>query len=151
MTAQTAEVVPLLPPNRMKPAEAARNRWRVIAEESHSKEQIMNPAYWAHASQKIRAGDIIEVVNDTETFFMELYVKQVERGYAHVIELKFVSMEVKIEETKSPDYKVVYKGPHKKFCVIRNQDDEAIKSEMSKQEAHTWLAQYLKQINDRPA
>lgn len=138
---------PQLPPKRINLAEFVRSTWRVVAEKEHTKEQILSDEYWAHASQQIKAGDLIEVVNDTEDFFMELYVQQVGRGYAKVALLREFSLsDVVAQPDDDPDYEVAWKGPTLKWCGIRKSDGEKIKEGMEKEEAQEWLKQYLKQI-----
>lgn len=79
----------LLPPKRCKIGDSVRNVWRAVAEEGHTREDIMSPNYWAHPAQQMRIGDKIEITNDTQTFYMELYVKNVGKGFAQVVELSY--------------------------------------------------------------
>jgi hypothetical protein len=138
------KVIPLLPPKRIQLAEYVRSTWRAVAEEGHTKEQILDPTYWAHAAQQVKRGDLIEVVNDTETFFMELYVQQVGKGFAKVIELRCIELiKEQVKEAPNNDYEVVYKGPSLRYCVVRKEDGEKVKTEMEKDEANLWLKQYL--------
>lgn len=137
----------VLMPKRIGLAEHIREYWVVTVEENVTRKDLMNPAFWAHASQVLKPYNRIEVRHDAGQFFAELLVLSVGRGYAKVFELSFHELDKSLTpEMQSPDYEIAWKGPALKYCVVRKSDSERIKDGMGKEEAHIWLRDYLQTV-----
>lgn len=138
---------PVLVPGRMKESEFARTLWVVTVEAGVTRNDLTTKEFWAHAAQRLKPYDRIEVRHDEGEFFAEYLVISVGRGYAVVKELDYIELQdTTIEEVQNNDYEVKFKGPVLKWTVIRKADGERVKEGMEKGEAYSWLAQYLKTI-----
>lgn len=143
--AKKLEDKPVLVPGRMKGSEFERTLWCVTVEKTVTREILTDNDFWAHAAQRLKPYDRIEVRQDEGDFFAEYLVLAVGRGWAQVHELSFHKLtEDVVDAPEHPDYYVKYCGPHSRFCVIRRSDGEKIKDQMEKGEANIWLTEYLK-------
>lgn len=135
-----------LQPNRFKIAEYERTVYVATAEKGHTKEDILSPDYWAHAANKLKPYDRIEVRHDEGEYFCELLVTQVGRGWAKVVELSYKELSKSEALPTIPEpYEVVWKGPHRKWAVIRKADGEYIsEGHDDRNKAHNWLVEHLK-------
>jgi hypothetical protein len=157
-TPQAPEVPPkaravVVDPQRMQVAEYVRREWVVTAEEGTSIDDIVHPGYWAHMARQLALYDRIEVRIDTGEFLLELVVKSVGPNWAQVAVLQHHKLVgVADEETSNShsELDVKFKGPIRKWCVVRKSDDEILhEKEESKLAASTWAAQYESTILGR--
>lgn len=165
-----SETVLQMAADRFKLAEHERNVHSITIEEGVTRAQLINPAFLAHVAAKLRPYDQIEVRCDDGTLFAKLLVLQAERTWArvHVLEwhnltTRDVSLSQVGEQAKSgaadkaagpdparalmpeDDYLVQWKGPHKKWCVIRKADGAYMReAEPDKAAATTWLLDWIK-------
>ena len=156
-----SETVLQMSADRFKLAEHERNIHSITIEEGVTRAQLINPAFLAHVAAKLRPYDQIEVRCDDGTLFAKLLVLQAERTWArvHVLEWhNLTTRDVSLSQGEdkesaaaaqklSPedDYLVQWKGPHKKWCVIRKVDGAYMREqEADKSAATTWLADWLK-------
>lgn len=158
---EEAKSNPQLDANRFSLAEQERNLWCVTVEHGITRSQILNPAFWAQFSTKLKPYDHIEVRCDDGTIYAELLVIQSERTWARVHVLNWHDLTTKdiAQSQAAPDtspevppdptkeFKVKYMGPNKKWSVIR-QSDEAIvrEGEANKANAELWLSEYQRVI-----
>jgi len=143
----------VIDPQRMKIAEYVRNEWVVTAEEGTSVDDIVHPGYWAHMARQLSLYDRIEVRIDTGEFLLELLVKSVGPNWAQVAVLQHHQL-VGVADDKTSEahseLDVKFKGPIRKWCVVRKSDDEILhEKEESKLAASTWAAQYESTILGR--
>lgn len=119
---------PQMDASRLMLAEQARNAWVVTVEAALTRAQIAHPDFFAHIASKLRPYDRIEVRSDDGTYFAELLVLEAARNYARVHVLTWTDLSTKdvaqSQGAKGDDkaYRVEYKGPHLKWCAIRNSD-----------------------------
>ena len=160
MAEATQKAQPQLEPARFKPAESSRNVHSITIEQGISRAEILNPAFLAHIAARLRPYDHIEVTCDDGTLYAELLVKTCDRTWAHCHVLKWEDLTTrdvslsqataKPEKAKgnapvNEDFRVEYKGQHKKWCVIRNLDNQFVREdEENKENAQHWLREYLK-------
>lgn len=147
---------PQLDADRFKTAEHERNVWTATVEPGITREQITNSAFWSHMAAKLRPYDQIEVRCDDGRFFGQLLVMSAERTWAKVRVLAWhdftrdvTQAQPKKDDPDAPpvNYKVEWKGPHKKWCVIRLSDSTMVHEEAaSKEDAQRWLDGHLRVV-----
>jgi hypothetical protein len=136
-------------PARMPLAESQRVIYAAIVTEEVTREDLLEPSFWKHVAPKLKSTYRIEVINDTYDFFAEYLVIDAGHNWAVVEELRFVELgqHKQIENDNQQSlFKVVQKGPHLKFCVVRLKDNVVIKDRMGKEEAQTFLKEHLKTL-----
>lgn len=153
------EVIPQLDASRFKVAEAQRNTHQIIIEAGITRRQVLDPAFLAHVARQLQPYTKLEILSDDGTVYAEAIVLQAERTWAriyikewHDLTTKDVSLSKADAERISKAtaeqvaaYRVEHKGPHKLWCVIRNQDGAYVREgETTKAKANTWLEEYIK-------
>lgn len=127
---------------RMGLAEHKRQDWVVDAEEGVTVERILESDYWAYVAGKLQLHDRIEVRQETGEWILELIVVGSGKNWARVYlaakhDLTDSAADVPSTAIK---HKVVFKGHHKKHCVIRIADSALIQEGFaSKGLAEEWL------------
>ena len=140
---------------KLKRAEFERTVYRIKPEDGTEFEDIMKPEYWAHVGRVLRPFDIIEVLFENGTHYVELVVVDCGDLWAKVAVKTDLNLatekksadEVREEAVGNAPYSVAYKGPTVKWAVIRNSDNEYVEKGMAtKAEAESWLTNYLKAL-----
>lgn len=135
-------------PIRMSLAEGVRNCYRVVPENATPFEALLDPAYWAHVSAKLRPTDKIEVEAEDGSYTALLIVRDAGRLYAKVAVVYYVKLdpvEVGAAAVVPSEYSVSFKGPLLKWCVTRGKD--RLREGMgSRGEADAWLQEHLKNV-----
>ena len=134
-------------PARFSLTEHKNQNWTLTVEAGTSVEDIMNPAFLANVAARLEDYDIINVRIDTGEWFAQFLVVEHDRAWAKLIKLTFVEL---VYEGEDPPlgihtgmFSVEFKGPHNKWCVIRQSDKVKIKEQCaSKAEANAWLSSY---------
>lgn len=135
-------------PMRVKLAEVDRQDWVATAEMGTTLEQIIEPSYWAHMASRLKPYDHIEVRVDDGIWLAQLLVKEAGRNWAAVLMLQSYKLETAdVSQTRSSKYKVDWKGPHLKYCVIRLEDGERLQEQMNKRDAQVWLENYERTVS----
>lgn len=128
---------------RLHLAAHVRNIWRVNAEEGTTMDDVLDPIYWAHTAEKLRIGDQIEVLAEEGTWLAFLHVKSQGIGYAVVALLshhQFVPEDDETIEQQHSKYEVRWKGPQRKYAVIRKADGQYMREGFdTKQQAFSQL------------
>jgi len=139
-----------LSPAGLTPAEHISTVYATTSEYGVTKEDILTPSYWAHVAQKLRARDVIRVLAEDGSFYMELLVTAADKTWAKVVALNYIdfnkSGKLTDEQvaTVGNDYDVRF-VPTKKWCVIRKSDRAmVVESLHSKDDAKNWLSIHLK-------
>lgn len=137
--------------NRMQSGDFVRTLWVATVEQGVTREDVMDPSFWAHVSSQFKPYDRIEVRVDDGLFFLELLILACDRTWAKVYELSSHSLtasDVSLTqaEEEMAEYEVKWNGPSNKFVVIRKSDNTIIKKGMEKDEASKFLDGYLKTI-----
>lgn len=139
--------IPSVMPARMSLGQSQRAIYHLTVDMETTREDLVNPEFWKHVAPQLRPTFRIEVINDDYTFFSEYLVIDSGKNWAVVEELRFIDLKThgKISQSnQSSLYKIVNRGPHLKWCVIRLSDNEVIKDKMGKQEAETFLSNYVR-------
>lgn len=135
-------------PHRMKEAEYVRAHYVIDCHEGTAPTDLLDPAYWSHVSKTIKPFDRIEARADNGEWMAELLVIKTGTQEAQVALLNLYDIAKLVGGNPAPkenDYEVEWKGPHKKFCVIRKADQTMVHEGcQTKPEAFQWLANRLK-------
>lgn len=94
-------------------------------------EQLLNPQAWIHVKRKfpeIAVKNRIECVKEDMSLFVELIVTGVSNDIIFVKILRTVDLDDKIEVKEESAYDIVWKGPNKKFAIVRKADKEELRS-----------------------
>lgn len=132
-----------LAPRNFLSSEVVRNQWHAKPEFGTPPEALLDPAYWAHVSSKLRRSDIIYALSEDNTYFSELLVLDVGKLFAKVCQLRCVEIKpAQMLNVEIPEgYEIKFRGP-RKWSVLRGKD--VLKEDMEKQAAETWLTDHLK-------
>lgn len=115
----------------------------------HTLEDAQKPEYWAHSAARLRQSDMIRLIPEDGSYFAELVVVAVGKGYAKVKLLRAVDLHEAVVEdagTALLDAPMFVKwfGPQVKFGVVRKSDNERIKEGFAeKGQAERWMAEHL--------
>lgn len=151
MSAPTTEVkkiaaTPKLVPNRIKGAEYARNVHRATPEASTELKDVLDPAYWSHVAAKFALHDVIEVIPEGAAWYAQLLVVGCSKQHAKVVVLLAQKLRQGNEaapkaDDPKPKFVVEFKGPQRKWSVIRSADKSYVKEGFDgKEDAVKWLA-----------
>jgi hypothetical protein len=135
-----------LDPQRMGLAEHGRQDWVVNAAAGTSVQDVLNPQYWAHMAAQMQPYDRIDVRLETGEWMLELLVGGVGRNWAQVHLLHQHEL-TKLADVmpRAQHHRVEWKGPQRKWAVIRLSDDEILQDgKVSRAEAQAWLEQHEK-------
>lgn len=132
---------PKLVPNRVKQAEFARNAHRATPEQSAKLEDVLNPTYWAHVAAKFAVGDTIEVFPEGGAWYAQLLVVGCSKLHAKVAVISMIKLRAAEKAPKDkPAFAIEFKGPQRKWSVIRTADKSYVKEGLdSKEDAAVWL------------
>lgn len=136
---------------RLNSAGQVWQEWAAMPEAGTPFESLLDDAYWAHVSSKMKPSDVIRVMPDDGAYEAWLRVMDCGRLYARVTlwgdKQDFASGSEQVTVGSSDDYKVEYAGPYHKHRVVRLRDKEVMKTGFgSKEEGTTWLLQHVKAL-----
>jgi len=135
-------------PSRMKPAEYSRTVYHASIEHMTTKEDMLQPKFWAHVAVSMKPGDRIEAMAQDGTFYAELLVVASDRNWSAVHLLSYHDLtktSMNLNEEVSDEYSVVFKGP-KQWCVVRKIDNAILQDKLhSQDDGMKWLEIHLKQ------
>lgn len=141
-----------LVPLRRKLAEHARNTHVVTVEDASHPEDFVKPEFWALVAKEMQIGDRVDIQDDGLTFYGEYLVVACDRTWAKLHELRISHLVAVKEQSVSPDYEIVFKGPHMKYCVVRLSDRSLVhEGAATRQDANTWLLGYARTIGAKLA
>jgi hypothetical protein len=132
-------------PQRMQNAEYLRRDWVCTAEEGTTVDDILDPGYWSHIAGQLTIYDRIEVRIDSGEYLLELLVKDKGRNWAQVALLHHHDLvgKVKTGEATADEFEAVFKGPLRKWCVLRKSDSKVLEEKLAdKGAALGWIASY---------
>lgn len=135
-----------LSPTRLREAEHSVMYWHVTPEHGTPFEALLDPAYWAHVSSRLKPNDHILVDAEDGSYWGEIKVRDAGKLYAKVSKLHYVELDhVEVEQSghEIKGFEVKYRGPVQKWSVIRLMDKAVLKDGMLKNEANLWLTNYV--------
>ena len=137
-----------LSPAGLGQADYVRVVWAATAAFGVTREQIEDPAYWAHVAAKLKPKAKIEVTAEDDSFYAEYLVTSCDKTWAKVVCLKFVDLTataVTREQVEgiTSNYSVEFRGP-KKWSVLRKSDRSVLQEGLhSREDGNKWLAVHL--------
>lgn len=140
---------------RFKQAEYSFNVHNAMIPETDTMEDVKRPDYWSIISNTglMRDGDEIRLVWEDDTLLARAYVLQCGKQWAHIKILETHALVDEVPELPAPlpsGYKIVWRGRHHRFGVIRVADDALIKGENgefhTRADAQKWLTEHLKAV-----
>ena len=140
----------MLDPARFALSEHTNQDWTVTVETGTSLEDILNVAFFSNVANRLRPYDRIRVRIDTGEFYAELLVLGCGKTWAKTVPIFSMDLAAKADEKmqeSNDEYRVQWRGPHLKFCIIRNSDNEPVKERLeTKADAEAWLVNYAKVV-----
>lgn len=123
---------PMVQPARVHLAEFERQDWIANVEIGTTVEQLQDPAYWSLVAAKMKPFDAIEVRAEDGSWVAHLIVVEPGKNYAHVkldrvVQLRNFGIEAERQKKVSVRHKVMHKGAHMKWCIVRIADSAVIK------------------------
>lgn len=94
-------------------------------------EQLLNPQAWIHVKRKfpeLAVRNKIECIKEDMSLFVELIVTGVSNDIIFVKILREIDLDDKISTKEESAYEIVWKGPTKKFAIVRKLDKEELRS-----------------------
>src|SRR5262249_53821478 len=123
MAAHAPQPVLPIPQSAMQDAAFARNWWRVVidAERTPYDRVLADVAVWGPNEAKLRAGDLVEVLDEQATLFALLYLVEHVPGkfipFAGLIKAPLRGLAIGRIEARRNHY-AQWRGPAKRWCVI---------------------------------
>jgi hypothetical protein len=123
VTVQVPRPVPPIPQSAMQDAAFARNWWRVVIDgERTPYDSVLNDVtVWGPNEAKLRAGDLVEVLDEQSTLFALLYlvehVPAKSIRFAELIKAPLGGVAVGRIEARGNHY-AQWRGPAKRWCII---------------------------------
>ena len=143
-----ARKVQELNPTRMAECEFKRTLYVCTAHENTEPEDLLSPDYWTNVADKLRPWDKIEARADDGSWYAEFLVLETSRRWARVVMLNkhnLTTGDVSLTQAKLDEYSVEFKGPERKWSVIRRNDQEMLhEGEQTKASAFAWLSERIK-------
>jgi hypothetical protein len=137
----------MIVPNRVQMAEHGRNHFVATAPSGAQPEDFLKAEYWGMVSKTMKPYDLVEVRTDEGTFWGLYIILASDRTWARLHPLLEVRLPSAEAQEISKDYKIEWKGPHMKYCVIRLSDSSAVhEGEQERRGAEEWLSGYLRTI-----
>lgn len=139
--------LPLLRESRVKLAEYARQRHHVVPEDGTKFEDLQKEEYWAAVAYMFEPCDIIEVHAEDGTYYAELYVRACSRNWAKVAVLNKVDLGPVTAKITRQEFEAAWKGPSRKFSVIRTSDGEIIRDSFdTREQAEEYIRNHVKAL-----
>ena len=131
----------------LKEASGTYNRWAAVAEDGTTIEDLQRPEFWSHHAHKLRQMDIIDILAEDGSYYAEFMVLQSGVGFAKVLLLREVKLEVVSHDDDDLPVVVQWKGPQRKHSVIRKADGMVLRDGFtSKGDAWAFAGSYAKTV-----
>jgi len=123
IAARAPQPVPPIPQSAMQDAAFARNWWRVVidAERTPYDRVLADVAVWGPNEAKLRAGDLVEVLDEQSTLFALLYLVEHVPGkfirFAELIKAPLGGLAIGRIEARGSHH-AQWRGPARRWCVI---------------------------------
>lgn len=144
---ETRRVVPLSV-TRWQLGEFMNSRHSVSPASGTPFEDLLRPEFWANIT-RMRAGDILEIRPEDQSYYAELYVLKRERNAASVAVIREPIRLVCAFKPAAGEvlFKVEFAGPHGKWRVIRISDKAVMRDRFENEaEARAWLGEYQRLV-----
>lgn len=136
-----------LSPAKLQPAEHYRTRYAAVVDDGTTVEDLQRPEFWCHVAGKLRQMDVIEVLAEDGSYFAELMVLKSGTGFAKVLLLRQVALEDTAQDDDESPVVAQWKGPHRKYSVIRKADGVILKDGFAnKGDAEIFAREYAQTV-----
>lgn len=132
---------------RLGLVEHAWNTHAANVPEGTTLDDVLKPDYWAHYARDIRPMDVLWVYSEDATWEAQLRVMFVSTTEVKTSLLWEVTHEKGAEVFESDTHEVVWKGPVKKFAVVRKDNKEVIADGFLKSEAYNYMRKHLRNLD----
>lgn len=125
--------------------EAAQNQWMVKAPEGATIEDVINPIFWTHCTNRINALDEVRVISFDGSWYAIVLVVFADGADVRCRLLSLHELDEVTESTVAEElFKISWGGPSQLFRVIRKADNLVVQSGfLTRKEAIRW-------VNERP-
>ena len=138
----------MLGPGSFKQLEVSNNHWQAYAPQGANIDDIKKAAFWSLWANKLRPFDRIDVIAEDGSWLAELLCIQCGKNWAQVFVKTVHKLSEPVKAEDHASHRIEYKGPKKKWCIIRKNDSALIKESLDTQiEAATWLKQHEAQVS----
>lgn len=106
------------------------NVWSCTAPEGSVPDDVLKQEFWSLTSEKLRPYDEIDVISNDASWMIKVKVLSCSNTWAHVHEMHRYQFETATSPSKSTRFRVMFRGPEEKWCVIRNSDDMVVMAKL---------------------
>ncbi len=132
--------------------ETASTRWSVSVPITISREDLLQPGFWAHHAMGKRPGDEIRALAQDGTWIAEYFVIDTHATWLKVKELSFTELSGAdrvenelVVKAFIGDHKVVHRGP-RKWSIVRYADGAVLQQDITeKDSAWAWLNKHARE------
>ncbi len=131
-------------PTIIEESSYARTVWQVKPEIAATVEDLLDPNYWAHVANRMKAGHRIEAIPEDRHYFAEFFVLAASTNWAKVVLLR---KKVLIENNKAVEkegYIVKFAGQHR--WRVEKDGEVLSKNHDDQKAAAAWLADHIKDM-----
>lgn len=120
----------------------------VVPEDGVTEDDILNPEFWAHVSQRMKPCDEIKVYSEDGRTRWHLHVAASGRNWAKVHLLtKHEFKSATLDDLADDGLAVKYRNPHSRYAVIKKASGEVIKDRFdTEDQAATYLREHRKTL-----
>lgn len=106
---------------------------------------VLDPEYWSHVAPQLRVGHEIRIMAGDGSWWALLLVRAVGRTEAVVQDLIYKELgNAPDASVTDSEFDVVWRGPARKFGVVRKSDKAVVKDEfVVREHAEKWLKGHL--------
>lgn len=127
------------------------NVWVADLEVGTTREEILNPGFWATNAGRLTRRDIIHAFIEDNSKLYVLRVLECARNWAKVFieqEHNYVTEAVQeLPPSLADQYEARWRGEHHGHCVIRKKDGEVVQSKLAtKQAALNWITEHVRTV-----
>lgn len=146
--AAPAKLVRAMEASRFRECDYERTVYVATAFEDTAVEDMLKPGYWVHVASKMKPWDRIEARANDGTWWAEFMVLEAGRAFARVVLMRQQNLTTtdvaQSQISVWKEYKVLHRGPHCKWSVIRVSDKQVLhEGEGLRDGAENWLKNHL--------
>ncbi len=109
-------------------------------------DEVLKPEYWSHVAKSLRPGYVVFVTAADMSWRAELMVRDVTRNEALMGVVSHVKFGAAVDlDVDEMPYELKWRGPARKFSVLRKTDGDILKDEFpTKELASEWAKNHMK-------
>lgn len=153
MSNTAKKVVPMLParlPTVLRARVYETAEYTHICAHGVTFEMVTTPAYWTHVAKSVKPFDEIFVKSEDQSFYAHLMVTAVGSREVHTATISHVKLsqpgDVEVDDV---DAEVTWRGPSRKWSVVRKSDKEVLRDSFENKEiAQRWLKNRVQNMDN---